>query len=134
MGVTVSPDAQVEYDGRILKAEKKVYVLLNKPKDTVTTTDDPEGRRTVMDIVAGACKERIYPVGRLDRSTTGILLLTNDGEMAEKLMHLRCSRRMGSLTGRPQNRSGVRFFPKVIRWILQCFTGTSAGMNRIHRH
>ena len=87
MGVTVSPDAQVEYDGRILKAEKKVYVLLNKPKDTVTTTDDPEGRRTVMDIVAGACKERIYPVGRLDRSTTGILLLTNDGEMAEKLMH-----------------------------------------------
>ncbi|MGN0028988.1 MAG: pseudouridine synthase [Marinilabiliaceae bacterium] len=87
MGVTVSPDALVEYDGKQIKAEKKVYVLLNKPKDTVTTTDDPEGRRTVMDIVAGACEERIYPVGRLDRNTTGILLLTNDGEVAEKLMH-----------------------------------------------
>ncbi len=89
MGVTVSPDASVEYDGKMLKAEKKVYVLLNKPKDTVTTTDDPEGRRTVMDIVAGASPERIYPVGRLDRNTTGILLLTNDGDMAEKLMHPR---------------------------------------------
>ena len=89
MGVTVSPDAKVVYNGKELKAEKKVYVLLNKPKDTVTTTDDPEGRRTVMDIVAGASNERIYPVGRLDRNTTGILLLTNDGDMAEKLMHPR---------------------------------------------
>ncbi len=87
MGVTVSPDANVEYNGKQLKAEKKVYVLLNKPKDCVTTTDDPEGRRTVMDIVANASQERIYPVGRLDRNTTGILLLTNDGDMAEKLMH-----------------------------------------------
>ncbi len=89
MGVTVSPDANVEYDGKQLKAEKKVYVLLNKPKDCVTTTDDPEGRRTVMDIVANASQERIYPVGRLDRNTTGILLLTNDGDMAEKLTHPR---------------------------------------------
>ncbi len=87
MGVSVSRDAVVEYEGRIIKPEKKVYVLLNKPKDTVTTTDDPEGRRTVMDIVAGASQERIYPVGRLDRNTTGVLLLTNDGDMAEKLMH-----------------------------------------------
>ena len=87
MGITVSPDANVEYNGKQLKAEKKVYVLLNKPKDCVTTTDDPEGRRTVMDIVANASQERIYPVGRLDRNTTGILLLTNDGDMAEKLMH-----------------------------------------------
>ena len=89
MGITVSPDANVEYDGKQLKAEKKVYVLLNKPKDCVTTTDDPEGRRTVMDIVANASQERIYPVGRLDRNTTGILLLTNDGDMAEKLTHPR---------------------------------------------
>ncbi|MDY4173823.1 MAG: pseudouridine synthase, partial [Bacteroidales bacterium] len=89
MGVTVSPDADVEYDGKKLKAEKKVYVLLNKPKDCVTTTDDPEGRRTVMDIVANASEARIYPVGRLDRNTTGILLLTNDGDMAEKLTHPR---------------------------------------------
>ncbi len=87
MGVSVSRDAVVEYEGRVIKPEKKVYVLLNKPKDTVTTTDDPEGRRTVMDIVAGASQERIYPVGRLDRNTTGVLLLTNDGDMAEKLMH-----------------------------------------------
>lgn len=87
MGVTVKSTDTVEYEGKVLQAEKKVYVLLNKPKDTVTTTDDPEGRRTVMDIVANACTERIFPVGRLDRNTTGVLLLTNDGEMAEKLMH-----------------------------------------------
>ena len=89
MGVTVQKDDKVEYEGRILTAERKVYVLLNKPKDTVTTTDDPEERRTVMDLVAGACDERIYPVGRLDRNTTGVILLTNDGEMTEKLMHPR---------------------------------------------
>ena len=87
MGVTVQKDDVVEYEGRTLIAERKVYVLLNKPKDTVTTTDDPEERRTVMDLVAGACEERISPVGRLDRNTTGVILLTNDGEMTEKLMH-----------------------------------------------
>ncbi len=87
MGVTVQKDDKIEYEGRILTAERKVYVLLNKPKDTVTTTDDPEERRTVMDLVQGACDERIYPVGRLDRNTTGVILLTNDGEMTEKLMH-----------------------------------------------
>ena len=89
MGVQVSKDDKVEYDDKVLKAEKKVYVLLNKPKDCVTTAEDPEGRRTVLDIVANACEERIYPVGRLDRNTTGLLLLTNDGDMAEKLMHPR---------------------------------------------
>lgn len=64
-----------------------VYVLLNKPKDFITTTDDPEGRKTVMDLVANASKERIFPVGRLDRNTTGLLLFTNDGELAQKLTH-----------------------------------------------
>ena len=67
--------------------EKKVYVLLNKPKDYVTTSDDPQQRKTVMDLVKGACQERIYPVGRLDRNTTGVLLLTNDGDLASKLTH-----------------------------------------------
>jgi len=87
MGVTLQKDDVVEYQGRQLQAERKVYVLLNKPKDTVTTTDDPEDRRTVIDLVEGACEERIYPVGRLDRNTTGVILLTNDGELTEKLMH-----------------------------------------------
>ena len=64
-----------------------VYVLLNKPKDYITTTDDPQERKTVLDLVANACDERIYPVGRLDRNTTGVLLLTNDGDMAQRLMH-----------------------------------------------
>ena len=67
--------------------EKKVYVLLKKPKGYVTTSDDPQNRRTVMDLVTDACRERIYPVGRLDRNTTGVLLLTNDGEIASKLTH-----------------------------------------------
>lgn len=70
-----------------IKAEKKVYVLLNKPKGYVTTSEDPQNRKTVMDLVARACHERIYPVGRLDRNTTGVLLLTNDGELASKLTH-----------------------------------------------
>ena len=70
-----------------VKAEKKVYVLLNKPKGYVTTIEDPQNRKTVMDLVAKACRERIYPVGRLDRNTTGVLLLTNDGELASKLTH-----------------------------------------------
>ncbi|MCQ2227340.1 MAG: pseudouridine synthase, partial [Bacteroidales bacterium] len=89
MGVTVSKNDVVEFEGRTLHAERKVYVLLNKPKDTVTTTDDPEDRRTVMDLVSDACEERIYPIGRLDRNTTGLLILTNDGDLAEKLMHPR---------------------------------------------
>ena len=79
----------VKYNGERLKREKKVYVLLNKPKDYITTTNDPQERKIVMDIVKKATKERIYPVGRLDRNTTGLLLLTNDGALAEKLAHPR---------------------------------------------
>lgn len=89
MGIKVSKDDSVQFGGEKLKREKMVYVLLNKPKDYITTTDDPDGRKTVMALVRNACKERIYPVGRLDRATTGLLLMTNDGEMAKKLMHPR---------------------------------------------
>lgn len=78
---------QVRYNGELLKREKKVYVLLNKPKDYITTTDDPQERRTVMQLVEKASRERIYPVGRLDRNTTGLLLMTNDGDLADKLSH-----------------------------------------------
>ena len=97
--VTVNGEVVTELGTKILRTdtvmfhdtpvtpEKKVYVLLNKPKDYVTTSDDPQQRKTVMDLVKGACQERIYPVGRLDRNTTGVLLLTNDGDMASKLTH-----------------------------------------------
>jgi len=77
----------VRYNGELLKREKKVYVLLNKPKDYITTTDDPQERRTVMQLVDKASRERIYPVGRLDRNTTGLILMTNDGDLADKLSH-----------------------------------------------
>lgn len=80
---------EVRYNGELLKREKKTYVLLNKPKDYITTTDDPQERRTVMQLVEKASRERIYPVGRLDRNTTGLLLMTNDGDLAEKLSHPR---------------------------------------------
>ncbi len=82
---------EIRYNGERLKREKMTYVLLNKPKDFITTTDDPQERRTVMQLVQTASKERIYPVGRLDRNTTGLLLLTNDGDLAEKLSHPRNS-------------------------------------------
>ena len=78
---------EVKFHDQPVSLEKKVYVLLNKPKDYVTTSDDPQQRKTVMDLVKNACPERIYPVGRLDRNTTGVLLLTNDGDMASKLTH-----------------------------------------------
>ncbi len=87
LGTKVSRQDKVTYQGKKLSPEKLVYVLLNKPKDFITTTDDPENRRTVMDLVRNACDERIYPVGRLDRQTTGLLLLTNDGELAKVLAH-----------------------------------------------
>lgn len=90
LGTKVDPSLdEIKYNGQRLKREKMVYVLLNKPKDFITTTDDPQERRTVMQLVAKATKERIYPVGRLDRNTTGLLLLTNDGALAEKLSHPR---------------------------------------------
>ncbi|MES2458509.1 MAG: pseudouridine synthase [Bacteroidota bacterium] len=78
---------EVRYNGELLKREKKVYVILNKPKDYITTTDDPQERKTVMQLVEKASRERIYPVGRLDRNTTGLLLMTNDGDLADKLSH-----------------------------------------------
>jgi len=87
LGSKVKPDDDVRYNGERLRNERKVYLLLNKPKDYVTTTDDPKERKTVMLLIKNACKERIYPVGRLDRNTTGVLLFTNDGEMAKKLTH-----------------------------------------------
>jgi 23S rRNA pseudouridine2605 synthase len=87
MGVKVKMSDDVRFDGRRLNAEKKVYILLNKPKDFMTTTQDPHADRTVMDLVKDACDERIYPVGRLDRNTTGVLLLTNDGELSDRLTH-----------------------------------------------
>ena len=87
LGLKVNLGDKVTYRGKILVPEKPIYVLLNKPKDFITTTDDPQDRRTVMDLVKKAGGERIFPVGRLDRNTTGLLLLTNDGELAEKLAH-----------------------------------------------
>lgn len=90
LGTKVDPmKDEVRYNGERLKREKLVYVLLNKPKDYITTTDDPQERKTVMHLVEKASKERIYPIGRLDRNTTGLLLMTNDGELAEKLSHPR---------------------------------------------
>lgn len=80
---------EIRYNGELLKREKMVYVLLNKPKDYITTTDDPQERRTVMHLVEKASRERIYPIGRLDRNTTGLLLMTNDGDLADKLSHPR---------------------------------------------
>lgn len=87
LGTKVLRTDEVKFHDQPVKMEKKVYVLLNKPKDTVTTSDDPQQRKTVMDLVKNACPERIYPVGRLDRNTTGVLLLTNDGDLASKLTH-----------------------------------------------
>ncbi|MEN5193834.1 pseudouridine synthase [Sphingobacterium faecium] len=90
LGAKVDPAKDdIKYNGERLKREKMVYVLLNKPKDYITTTDDPQERHTVMELVSKATKERIYPVGRLDRNTTGLLLMTNDGNLAEKLSHPR---------------------------------------------
>ena len=87
MGTQVKRSDDIRYEGKKLNPEAKVYILINKPKDMVTTTSDPEGRRTVLDLVEEACVERVYPVGRLDRNTTGVLLLTNDGDLSKKLTH-----------------------------------------------
>lgn len=87
VGTMVKMSDKVVYDGKQLNAEKLVYVLLNKPKNFVTTLSDPHATHTVMDLVKHACEERIYPVGRLDKMTTGILLLTNDGDLAKQLTH-----------------------------------------------
>lgn len=87
MGYKVKRDDRVVYNGKRINPEKPVYILLNKPKDFITTTEDPLERKTVMNLVENACEERIFPIGRLDRNTTGLLLFTNDGELAAKLSH-----------------------------------------------
>jgi 23S rRNA pseudouridine2605 synthase len=87
MGYKVQRTDKVVYKGKVINPEKPVYLLLNKPKDFITTTDDPMERKTVMSLIADACEERVFPVGRLDRNTTGLLLFTNDGELAAKLSH-----------------------------------------------
>jgi len=89
LGTKIKPGDVVKYNGQIIKPEKKVYILLNKPKDYVTTTKDPHCKKHVLQLIKGACKERVFPVGRLDRNTTGVLLLTNDGELAKQLTHPR---------------------------------------------
>lgn len=93
MGYRVQPTDEVRFDNVLINPETKRYVLLNKPKNYITTMEDERGRKTVMDIVANACKERIYPVGRLDRDTTGLLLFTNDGELAKQLTHPKHNKR-----------------------------------------
>ncbi|MFM9056036.1 MAG: pseudouridine synthase, partial [Bacteroidota bacterium] len=87
LGTKVMPGDDVRYNGERIRNEKLVYILLNKPKDYITTAEDPEARKTVMELIDGACKERVYPVGRLDRNTTGLLLFTNDGDLAKYLTH-----------------------------------------------
>ena len=87
MGYKVQPGDVVRFDGTSISPEQKKYILLNKPKNYITTMDDDRGRKTVMELIANASKERIYPVGRLDRNTTGLLLFTNDGDLAKKLTH-----------------------------------------------
>ena len=93
LGTKITRADEVMFHDQPVSLESKVYVLLNKPKGFVTTTDDPENRKTVMDLVKAACRERIYPVGRLDRATTGVLLLTNDGDLASKLTHPKYEKR-----------------------------------------
>jgi len=93
MGHQVLPGDSVSFNGKIITAEKKMYVLLNKPKGYVTTLEDPHADKTVMELIANACSERIYPVGRLDKSTTGLLLFTNDGDMTKRLTHPKYNRK-----------------------------------------
>lgn len=87
LGTKITPGDEVKYKGRKLIPEKNVYILMNKPKDVITSTEDPQGRKTVFSIIRSKPDERIYPVGRLDRMTTGVLLLTNDGDLTKKLTH-----------------------------------------------
>ena len=93
LGTKVSHDDDVRYRGKKLSAEKKVYILLNKPRGYVTTVEDPHAEHTVLDLIGNACTERVYPVGRLDKDTTGVLLLTNDGDLTGKLTHPKYNRK-----------------------------------------
>jgi len=87
LGTKIKPTDKIQYKGKVLRREKFIYILLNKPKDFITTTDDPQNRKTVIDLVKNHIPERVFPVGRLDRNTTGLLILTNDGELSEILAH-----------------------------------------------
>lgn len=87
LGTRINPNDTVKYNGERIKEEKKIYILLNKPKDYITTVEDPHASKTVLQLVKQACKERVYPVGRLDRTTTGVLLITNDGDLTKRLTH-----------------------------------------------
>ncbi len=93
LGTKVSSRDDIRFKGRKLSIERKVYLLLNKPKDTITTAEDPHAKRTVLDLVRNACDERVFPVGRLDRNTTGVLLLTNDGDLTKNLTHPRFNKK-----------------------------------------
>jgi 23S rRNA pseudouridine2605 synthase len=93
MGTKVSYDDDVRFKNKRLSAEKKVYILMNKPKDYVTTVEDPHAEHTVLELIGDSCPQRVYPVGRLDKATTGVLLLTNDGDLAGKLTHPKYKRR-----------------------------------------
>ncbi len=93
MGTKVTYDDEIRFKGKKLSAEKKVYILLNKPKDYVTTVEDPHAEHTVLELIGDKCPERVYPVGRLDKATTGVLLLTNDGELTGKLTHPKYKRK-----------------------------------------
>jgi 23S rRNA pseudouridine2605 synthase len=93
MGFQVKPGDQVSFNGKIINTERKVYLLLNKPKGFVTTVEDPHAEKTVMDLIKNACPERIYPVGRLDMNTTGLLLFTNDGDLTKRLTHPKYNRK-----------------------------------------
>ncbi|GAB4298104.1 MAG: hypothetical protein Kow0068_22100 [Marinilabiliales bacterium] len=93
LGTKISKSDKVLFNDKPIRPEKKVYILLNKPKDYITTVDDPNAEKTVMHLIKGACRERVYPVGRLDRNTTGVLLFTNDGELAKKLTHPKYNRK-----------------------------------------
>ena len=87
LGTKVNPEDEVRFNGEIVKGEKKVYILMNKPKGFVTSVEDPHSDKTVMDLIKGACTERVYPVGRLDKNSVGVLLFTNDGDLTRKLTH-----------------------------------------------
>lgn len=93
MGTKVSHDDEVIYKNKKLSAEKKIYILMNKPKDYVTTVEDPHAEHTVLDLIGNACTERVYPVGRLDKATTGVLLFTNDGDLTGRLTHPKYKRK-----------------------------------------
>lgn len=87
LGTKVNPEDEIRFNGEVIKGEKKVYILMNKPKGYITSVDDPHSDKTVMDLLKGACNERVYPVGRLDKNSVGVLLFTNDGELTRKLTH-----------------------------------------------